>query len=135
MAKINLLRKSTIYDKTNQSYRLLLEITSTEGLNKNLFVKQRFRNSIKNTFDDVFSGVATPALIEDLDIGSPAAGTSLFRSDKVDLISQNAAYLEEIFESIVRELQKLVEDNESLNLLETDGIYEITTDDIIINTA
>lgn len=134
MAKINLLRKSTVYDSDNQSYRLVLEITSTESINKNLFIKQRFRNSIKNTFDDVFVGVATPALIEDLDINSPAEGTSLFRSDKTDLISRNAAYLEEIFNSIVRELQKLVEDNESLNVLETDGIYEITTDDIIINT-
>lgn len=134
MAKINLLRKSTVYDINNQSYRLLLEITSTESINKNLFVKQRFRNSIKNTFDDVFVGVVTPALLEDLDIDSPAAGTSLFRSATIDLISRNAAYLEEVFTAIVRELQKLVEDNESLNLLVTDGIYEITADDIIINT-
>lgn len=134
MAKINLLRKSTSYDKINQSYRLLLEITSTENIDKNLFIKQRFRNAIKNTFDDVFVAVATPAAIEELDINSPAPETSFFRASTIDLVSGNAAYLEEVFSSIVRELQKLVEDSESLNLLVTDGIYEITTDDIVINT-
>lgn len=134
MAKINLLRKSTSFDKTNQSYRLTLEITSTESIDKNLFIKQRFRNSIKNNFDDVFVAVATPAQVEELDINSPAPNTSFFRASSIDLVSVNAAYLEEVFSSIVRELQKLVEDNESLNLLNTDGIYEITTDDVVINT-
>lgn len=133
MAKINLVRKSTSFDPTAGSYSIVLEVMSTENINKNVFIKQRLRDFIDNNFDDTFCAIATPAQMEDFDIASPAAGESYFRSDKIQLTSRNAAYLEQVFESILKELQKLLDDYESLNVLNTDGIYTITADQITFN--
>lgn len=135
MAKLTLLRTSTKYDSSIQSYRMILEITAAEEIDKNVFVAQRIRDYVKNNFEDVFAAVATPAQIEDFDRNSPAEGTSFFRTSKVDIVTRNAAYLEEVFASILRELQKLVDDFESLNLLIPDGIYTIEADNIEVNTA
>lgn len=134
MAKINLLRKSTSFDPKEASYRISLEVYSTENISKNVFIKQRLKNFVKNNFDDVFVAIATPAQLEDFDVDSPAADTSFYRTSKIDLISRNAAYLEEVFESVLSELQKLVDDHEALNALSADGLYIITANDVEFNT-
>jgi hypothetical protein len=134
MAEITLLRKSTI-PKDNGSYRMSLEITAAKDIPKYAFVKQRIRNFIEDKFDDNFVAICTPAQLEDFDTNSPAEGSSYFRSDKIDIVSRNLAYLEQVFHSIIGELQKLVDDYESLNVLIEDGIYTITADHIELNTA
>ena len=133
MARINLVRRNTSYDRSVLSYRTTLEVLSTENINKHVFVKQRIRNFIKNTFDDIFVAVATPVQMEDLDIDSPEDGTSFYRTSKIDLMSRNAGYLEEVVQAILRELQKLVDDKEALDVLITDGIYSVTADDVVYN--
>jgi len=135
MAQLTLLRKSTVHDASLNAYRMVLEITAAEGMSKYAFVNQRIKDFIKNTFDDQFAAVCTPAQLEDLDMNSPAAGTSYYRTYQIDVQSRNAAYLEEVFQSIVRELQKLVSDYEALNVLQADGLYTITADTIDVNTA
>lgn len=115
---------------------MTLEITAAEGISKYPFVKQRIRNFIKYTFEDEFAAVCTPAQLEDFDVNSPSSETtSYFRVDKIDIQSRNAAYLEDVFNSILRELQKLVDDYESLNDLQPDGIYTITANTIEVNKA
>lgn len=114
---------------------MILEITAAEGITKYAFVNQRLRNHIANNFEDVFCAVATPAQLEDFDVNSPATGSSFLRKHTIDLVSRNAAYLEDVFQSIVRELQKLVSDWEALNVLQEDGLYTISADDIEVNTA
>ena len=133
MARINLIRKSNTYDNQAGSYKMLLEIISTENVAKDLFVKQRLRNFVKNNFEDVFCAVATPAQVEEFDVNSPRAGDSFFRTNTIELVSRNADYLEQVFESILKELQKLVEDVESLEALKTDGVYSITAADVEVN--
>lgn len=135
MTKINLLRKSTTFDPSAGSYRMVLEVLSTENIPRHVFINQRLRNFVKNNFEDVFAAISTPAQLEDFDIDSPAAGTSFFRVYKIDLVSRNAAYLEEVFESILSELQKLVDDYTALSNLTADAIYTITADSVEMNTA
>lgn len=125
MASLTLLRRSTEYNDTLQSYRMVLEITKAESISKYVFVNQRIKNFQANTFEDVFAAVATPAQLEDFDVNSPSAGTSFFRTSKVDIVSRNLAYLEDVFTSIVLELQKLTDDTAALTLLHTDATYEI----------
>ena len=133
MARINLVRKSSSFDPKEGSYSITLEVMSTENINKNVFIKQRLRDFVANNFDDVFVAVATPAYMEDLDIGAPSADTSYFRTDNIQLISRNPDYLEQVFESILKELQKLLNDTASLDALSTDGIYSIEADSITFN--
>lgn len=135
MAKINLLRKASSFDEKTTSYRLVLEIISTEDISKYVFVKQRIRNHAKNTFEDVFAAIATPNQLEDLEINSPGADSSFFLSNQVEIVTRNADFLEQVFDDIVSSLQRLVLDTESLNILEGDGIYEIEADHIEINMA
>lgn len=136
MTRINLLRKATTYDKGLSSYRLNLEVLSTENIPRAVFLKQRIRNFIKNNFDDVFAAVTTPAQIEDFDEDSPGTDSSYFRVYNIELISRNAAYLEDVFESVLVELQKLVDDYEAIQSLEPDAIYTISSaSSIQVNTS
>jgi hypothetical protein len=80
MAKINLLKKSTAFDKDAGSYRMTLEVLSTENITKNVFVKQRLKNFVKNNFYDVFAAVSTPAQLEDLDEDTPSDSSSYYRT-------------------------------------------------------
>lgn len=135
MAQIKLLRKSTAYENKAGSYRMTLEVFATEDITKNVFIKQRLRNFVKNNFDDVFVAIATPAQLEDFDESSPAEGSSYYRTSSIDLISRNIGYLEDVFQSILAELQKLVDDYDSLNLLQPDGIYTITSESIHVSSG
>lgn len=133
MAKINLLRKSSSFDESVSSYRLVLEVTSSEDISSKIFVCQRLHDYVKNTFDDVFAAVCTPVQLEDLPADVPQEGTSYYRTDKVDILSRNPEYLEEVFDDIVACIQRLVRDFESLEVLEEDGTYEIDAGDVTIN--
>ncbi len=133
MATINIRRKSSSFISNDGGYSIVLEVLSTEAINRNVFIKERLRNFVQNNFQDVFVGIATTAYMEELDIGSPATGESFYRSDAIQLTARDPAYLEEVFESILRELQKLCDDTEALAVLKTDGIYTIQANKIIFN--
>ena len=135
MAKINLLRTSNSYDKNMGSYRMQLEVISTEDITKHIFVKQRVRNFFKSNFDDLFAAVATPAQLEDFNIDAPNENSSYFRDSKIDIVSRNPKYLEEVFDEIISQLQKLVGDTEALNVLQADGIYQIDANHINLDMS
>ena len=126
MAKIVLQRKSTALNPDNQSYRLVLEAVSSENITRNIFVNQRIRSFINNNSEDVFAAVATPAQLEDFGVDAPREGSSYFLINKIDIISRNAEYLEDIYEDIKSQVQKLVGDVEALENLTTDETIEIT---------
>lgn len=135
MAKLNLIRKLSPADSDRQSYRMTLSIISSEDITKNVFVKQRIRNFIKNNFEDAFVAIATPTQLEDFDVGSPATNTSFYLIDTIDVVSRNLGYLDDLFNIVLGELQKLVDEYESLNRLSPDGIYTITADNITVDMA
>lgn len=132
MANISILRKSVAFDEQLGSYRMTIEVTVADGITSKIFVNQRLRNFVKNNFEDVFVAVATPAQIEDFAEDAPLEGSSYFRTNKIDVISRNYDYLESVFDDIVWNIQKLITDQEALSILETDGTYTITSDDITI---
>lgn len=107
---------------------MTLEVTESEGITKAIFVKQRLRNFVDNTFDDVFAAVCTPAQLEDLQEGSPADGSSYFRASKVDIITRNADYLQEVFNSIAAEVTALTNSVSALQLLGADEAYQVVSD-------
>jgi hypothetical protein len=131
MFKINLLKKATSYDTAAGSHRITLEVISTENIPRHVFIKQRIRNFIINNFDDVFAAVATPAQLEDFDEDAPKDGSSYFRSASIDLVHRNPEYLEEVYHSILQELQKLANDIAALQNLRPDAIVTITASQYI----
>jgi len=64
MTKVNLYRQTTIYDSHLGSYRMSLEVTSSENITTHIFVNQRLHNFTSNNGDSVFVAVATPAQLE-----------------------------------------------------------------------
>lgn len=127
MTKVNLIKRATTYDKNAGSYKMVLEVLSAENISKNIFVKQRLRNFVENNFDDVFVAVCTPAQVEDFDQNAPSADTSYFRVSKIELVSRNADYLEQVFESVLREVQKLIDDAEALRDIKPEAIYNLVS--------
>lgn len=133
MKKIILSRRAVHFDAKISSYKLALEVTSSEGIIKEVFVKQRLRNPMTNTFNDVFAAIASPTQLEDLDRNSPSADTTYFLVSKVDLVGASAEYLDEVFNSIVADIQRLVTDCEIVENLSPDGIYTIQSDTIDVD--
>lgn len=114
---------------------MILEIIKGEDITKAVFVKQRLRNSITNTFEDKFVAVCTPAQLEDLEENAPADGTSFYRVSKIDVISRNPDYLQDVFDDILVQIRKLCDDVESLNELEVEELYEIESDHIDVTMS
>lgn len=133
MASIKLLRKSVTYDKDLLSYRMIVYATLAENITSKVFVNQRLRNMAKQNFDDTFVAVATPAQIADFGEDAPLEGSSYFRTDKIDVVSRNADYLDSVFDDILYSVQKLVEDTEALNDLHNEGLYTITAEQIEVS--
>lgn len=130
MKKINLLKRAV--KQNGPTYILDVEIISSEGITKDIFVKQRRRN-LNNTFDDVFVAIATVAQIEDFDTGSPAEDSTYFRTSSLALVGTNPAFIEELFTTVLSEIQQLVDNAEVLEEIKPDGVYEITADTIDVN--
>lgn len=132
MANIKLLRKGTEYDPDLQGYRLTLDVTLADGITSKIFVNQRLRSFTTQNFNDVFVAVATPAQIADFGEDAPLEGSSYFRTNKIDVISRNANYLDDVFDDIIWNVQKLIEDTEAIATLQVQGTYNITNDSVEI---
>jgi len=133
MKKIVLSRKAVKYDIGLSAYILDLSVTAVEGIITTVFVKQRVRNPLTNTFVDVFAAIASPEQLESLDVNSPSTDTSFFLVDRVLLTGSSTTYLDDVFNSIIADLQKLVSDVEVLEDLEPDGIYTITASNVSVD--
>lgn len=126
MITLNLVRKSTDFDPIASSYKLILEVNSAQDITPKIFVNQRFKNLSNNVFEDIFAAVATPAQLEDFDEDSPAAGTSYYRTNKIEILSRNADYLEDVYDDIVWQVQKLVDDMKALTNIENEITVRFT---------
>ena len=106
---------------------MVLEITSSQDIEKEVFVKQKLVNFTNDTPDEFFVAVCSPVQMSDLPVNIPTAYSSYFRVSKVELIAGTQEELKAIFNSITFELQKLIVDLEAQqSLLEIEENYEIT---------
>ncbi len=110
-----------------------VSVTVADGINSKVFVKQRNRDVQKQTFDDIFVAVATMAQMEDFAPDAPNEGTSYFRTSTIDVISRNADYLENVFDDIVWNVQKLMSDADALEILTANGTYVINAEEVDIS--
>jgi hypothetical protein len=120
-----ILQSATIYNSTLNSYEMSLEVTSSQNISSNIFVKQRLRTS-NNCINDVFAAIASPNQLESLGIGSPTADTSYFLDSQITLITNTAEYMGTILQDILSQLQKLTIDVQLLQTLVPATTYTIT---------
>lgn len=134
MKTITLVRKAVKRNEGLTSYRLDLEVTGSQNITRDLFVKQRYKK-YDGTLENTFVAVASPANLEDIDARSPKAPSSYFRESTVSLVSSDPVFLEEAFNTILSELQLLCDQAEVLEETEVDGVYTITSADVLVNMA
>lgn len=134
MKTIQLLRRSVKLLSGSPSYALDCEITSSQGITKNVFVKLRMKNADQSV-QDVFYSVASPMLLETLSENAPAEGSRLFRTNKMRMINTDLARLEADFLSLTGELQQLCDSAEILDELQPDSVYSISATEIETNMA
>jgi len=127
MLRLNLNKKTVTYRANLSAYSMVLEITSSQDIEKEVFVKQKLVNFTNDTPDEFFVAVCSPVQMSDLPINIPTAYSSYFRVSKVELIAGTQEELQAIFNSITFELQKLIVDLEAQqSLLQIEENYEIT---------
>jgi len=127
MLRLNLNKKTVTYRANLSAYSMVLEITSSQDIEKEVFVKQKLVNFTNDTPDEFFVAVCSPVQMSDLPVNIPTAYSSYFRVSKVELIAGTQEELKAIFNSITFELQKLIVDLEAQqSLLEIEENYEIT---------
>lgn len=134
MKTITLVRKAVKRSGGLTSYRLDLEVTGSQNISRDIFVKQRSKK-YDGTLEEVFVAVASPANLEDIDAKSPRAPSTYFRINTASLVSSDPIFLEEAFTTILAEVQLLCDQAEVLEETEVDGIYTITSTDINVNMA
>lgn len=129
---IQLRKQSTEALPDISSYKLTVETLNAQNMPDKIFVNQRIRNFAKDTIEDIFVAVCTPAQIEDFDADSPATGTGFFRTNRIELVARTPEMLQDVFDSIVFEVKKLVVDLTDMDRLSNAEIYEITASDPVV---
>ena len=116
--------------KLLSTYKLGLEVTGSQNIDKEVFVKQRQRTT-DNTTTDVFVAVCTPAQLEDLEVDAPDNTTTYFRSSKMEVVSENPNYLFWVLDNVINELQFLCDSAEALDVVSTGSVtYTISSNSI-----
>jgi hypothetical protein len=110
MATLSIQRNAPVYNSTLSSYTMTLSVVSNEDIIPYVFVKQRLSALDKNSFDDVFAAIATPAQLEELGKQAPNEFSSYFLDSSVTLIARTAEYMDWLYNEILAELNKLVLD-------------------------
>lgn len=123
---IQIVKQSTVELPGISSYKLVVSATNAQNMPDKIFVKQRVRNFAKDTVDDTFVAICTPAQLEDFEEDAPGEGTSYFRTNTIELVGRTPEYLTEVFDSLLYETKKLVIDLTDLDNLSTAEIYSIT---------
>lgn len=104
-------------------YRLYVQAVDPKGLEKEIFVYQRkpvlYQNEI---YKDDFSGVASPADMEEYQIGEPEeASKPFFRLDYVDLVFRNVDLLIEALQGLASDTAELIRAKRSFDAQTTLG--------------
>lgn len=133
MAKnIKIVRKSTVELPAISSYKLVVQAIEPEEMPLKIFIKQRIRNFAKEITDDIFVGVCTPTQLEDFDEDSPAEGTSFFRTDIIELVARTPELIQQVFDSLIYEVKKLVVDLTDLEVLSDEEVYSVSALDPVV---
>jgi hypothetical protein len=126
MKTITLVRRAIALEPNEpQSSVVELEITAANDTVTELFVKQRRITSGLPSFEDVFVAVASPAQIEEFPANVPDT-TNFFRTDKITLVAENEALLDELVDTVVEELSVLLNNLTAQESLTNSVTYTIT---------
>ena len=68
--------------------------------------------------------------MEDIAPDCPAPGSSYFRTATIDVVGRTSTYLEQVFNDILWQVQKLCSDTDALNILVENGTYTINASTI-----
>ena len=123
---IQISKQSTIPVPDILSYKLVVEAINPQNMPGKVFVNQRIRNFAKEQFDDTFVAVCTPAQLEDLQEDSPEAGSSYYRTNRIELIARTPELLQTVFDSLIYEVNKLVIDLSDIEKLLPEEVYLIS---------
>lgn len=124
MKKLTLTHSGINRDGKQLAYKLKLEVTGAEDITKEVFVKQRRKNSLGVT-EDVFAAVCSPAQLEDLQADSPGIDTSYFRVNSFEVVSENPQYLKWVLDTVINELKMLVDGADVLDSSLPINVYTI----------
>ena len=132
MAKsIQLSKRSTVEVPGLSSFKLVVEAINAQDMTNKIFVNQRIHDFAKESVEDYFVAVATPTQLEDFPENSPVAGSSYYRTNRIELIGRTPEYMQEVFETLLFEVKKLVIDLSDLENLKAAEVYQITATDAI----
>lgn len=113
---------------TTQAYRMVATVTSSNGIDMNLFVYQRLTlEPVTQTTGDVFIKVASPSDIEEYPVGNPDPNASVpyYRLSQVDLLFRNADIMTETWNAIVEDLQGLGRAQTAINSLQQEDVETV----------
>jgi hypothetical protein len=118
MPSLTLLKHINTPDVNVKGHSMVLTITNSEDIEKEVFVKQRLINFAIDQVEDVFAAVCSPSQLEDLPKNNPSQDSSYFRVNSVELRADSAEGLRAIFTTILTELRNLTKDLEALTILD-----------------
>jgi hypothetical protein len=124
---IQLAKRSTIPIPDIFSYKLTVDAVNAEDMPDKIFVKQRIRNFAKGVFDDSFVAVCTPVQLEDFPEDAPQEGSSYYRTNSIELVMRTPEELQNVFDSLLWEVKKLVSDLSDIELLKEEEIFSIVS--------
>jgi hypothetical protein len=130
---IKITRQATTYIPDIKSYKMIIEAIDPEEMSAKIFIQQRIVNFARGTTDDIFAAVCTPVQLEDFGEDSPLAGTSYFRTDKIELVGGTPELMLELFNSLVYEVKKLVADLNAMDTLDATEVFY--TDGDVVTTV
>lgn len=126
---IQLAKRSTIPVPDIFSYKLTVDAVNAEDMPDKIFVKQRIRNFARGVFEDTFVAVCTPVQLEDFPEDSPEeGGSSYYRTNSIELIMRTPEELQNVFDSLLWEVKKLVSDLTDIEQLKEEEIFSIISD-------
>ncbi len=126
MKQVTIVRRAPVKNQTLPiSYSLEIEVTASQDITKAVFVKERIQR-MDGTLVDRFAAVATPTHLLELD-EVPSNTSVYYRASKINLTAQNEAYLEDLWKIITSEIQLLLENAESLETIDSQATYNITS--------
>jgi hypothetical protein len=125
---IQLAKRSTIPVPDIFSYKLTVDAVNAEDMPDKIFVKQRIRNFARGVFEDDFVAVCTPVQLEDFPEDSPEeGGSSYYRTNSIELVMRTPEELQNVFDSLLWEVKKLVSDLSDIELLKEEEIFSIVS--------
>jgi len=129
---IQLIKRSSVEVPEIYSIKLAVEAVNAQDMSPKIFIKQRIRNFARDRFDDIFVAVCTPTQLEDFPEDAPREDSSYFRTDSIELVGRTAEMVQEVFNSLLYEVKKLVVDLNDMDKLDVAQNYLITPDETVV---